>query len=351
VYPALAVLQALGDEADPVLWVGSQDGMEAELVKRYQVNFTSIPAGQVHGISLHTLPRNLWQLTRGVQVSRRIIQQFKPDVLFYTGGFVAVPMAIAGHTHPSVLYVPDIEPGWALQFMARFASRIAVTTQASQAYFPRRERVVVTGYPTRKELTTWQRQEARQALGLRQDLPVLLVAGGSKGARSLNQALQAILPDLLPSMQVLHLTGHAGWETVTALKQQLPQSDRYHPLPYLHEMGQALASADLVVSRAGASTLAEYPLFGLPAILVPYPYAWRYQKVNAAHLVDRRAAVLVKDEELRSQLLPTIRQVLGDPEKLAEMRTAMQTLAVPGAADAIAGQIRRLANGKQARSQ
>jgi UDP-N-acetylglucosamine--N-acetylmuramyl-(pentapeptide) pyrophosphoryl-undecaprenol N-acetylglucosamine transferase len=152
-------------------------------------------------------------------------------------------------------------------------------------------------------------------------------------------------------MQVLHLTGHAGWEPVVSFRQQLPQADRYHALPYLHEMGQALASADLVVSRAGASTLAEYPLFGLPAILVPYPYAWRYQKVNAAHLVDHRAAVLVRDEDLGSQLLPTIRQLVDNPEMLAEMRTAMQTLAVPGAADAIAGQIRRLAYGKPARRQ
>ncbi len=112
-------------------------------------------------------------------------------------------------------------------------------------------------------------------------------------------------------------------------------SDRYHPFPYLHEIGAAMAAADLAVSRAGASTLGEYPYFGLPAILVPYPYAWRYQKVNADYLVERGAAVLLRDEDLKSDLLTVINDLLANPAYLAHMSRAMSALSQPMAAERI----------------
>ena len=118
------------------------------------------------------------------------------------------------------------------------------------------------------------------------------------------------------------------------------QAARYHPFPYLHEeMGAALAAADLALSRAGASTLGEYPLFGLPAVLVPYPYAWRYQKVNADTLVQRGAAVMLEDGKLSDQLLSTVNDLLSQPQKLAAMRNAMQHLSHPEAAAEIGRQI------------
>ena len=266
-----------------MLWVGSEGGMEAELVKRNQIPYAAIPAAGVHGVGWRMLPRNLWQLFRGVLASRRILRQFRPDLLLFTGGYVAVPMAVAGHAVPTLLYVPDIEPGLALKVLARFADRIAVTAESSKKYFRAGAPVTVTGYPIRPELARLERDAARQSLGLAPQGTVLLVMGGSKGARSINRALLAILPDLPVEIQVLHLTGQLDWDEVQGARAALPAdvAARYHPLPYLHDMGAALAAADLAVSRAGASTLGEFPLFGLPAILVPYPYAWRYQKVNA----------------------------------------------------------------------
>jgi UDP-N-acetylglucosamine--N-acetylmuramyl-(pentapeptide) pyrophosphoryl-undecaprenol N-acetylglucosamine transferase len=114
-------------------------------------------------------------------------------------------------------------------------------------------------------------------------------------------------------------------------------------MPYLHEMGAALAAADLAVTRAGASTLGELPLFGLPAVLVPYPYAWRYQKVNADYLVRREAAILIQDEQLSAELLPAVQRLSRDPQQLHKMRSAMQALAQPQAAQHIAGLVRELA--------
>ena len=134
----------------------------------------------------------------------------------------------------------------------------------------------------------------------------------------------------------MHLTGQLEWpEVERALAETgLPAGQRahYHARPYLHEMGWALAAADLVVSRAGASALGEYPLFGLPAVLVPYPYAWCYQKVNADYLASRGAAVRLDDEALGAELAPTVRGLLDNPGRLAAMRAAARAAATPGAA-------------------
>lgn len=338
------------------MWVGSQAGMEAELVKREGVAFTAIPAAGAHGVGLRALPGNLWQLWRGFLASRSILREYRPEVLFFTGGYVAVPMALAGRLpirslpRPrSLLYVPDIEPGLALKVLARFADRIALTAEESRAYLPDKGKSMVTGYPTRQNLAAWDKTQARQALALAEDLPVLLVAGGSRGARSINRALLAALPDLLADMQVLHISGNLDWEEVKAARDRLETevsvelARGYHAFPYLHEeMGAALAAADLVLSRAGASCLGEYPLFGLPAILVPYPYAWRYQQVNAAYLARQGAAVVIRDEELPDRLRQEVRGLINDPERMAQMRSSMRGLAQPRAAQEIAKLVRSL---------
>jgi len=316
--------------------------MESGLVKRSGIDFKAIPAAGVHGVGLKALPRNLWQLGRGMLVSRRILREFKPDVLFFTGGYVAVPMALAGMKVPSLLYVPDIEPGLALRTLARFADKIAITSENSRRYFKRPERLCLTGYPTRPDLSGWTRSKARQAMKLTDEAPVLLVVGGSKGARSINNAILAVLPRLLEKTQVVHVTGELDWQEVERRTKaaKLERASRYHAYPYLHEeMGAALAAADLVISRAGASTLGEYPLAGLPAILVPYPHAWRYQKVNAEYLVQHGAAILLEDNQLQENLLPTATSLLDQPEKLAAMHEAMQSLSHPQAAIEIGRQL------------
>jgi UDP-N-acetylglucosamine:LPS N-acetylglucosamine transferase len=327
-----------------VLWVGSDGGMEVDLVKRAKVPFRAISAAGVHGVGLRALPGNLLRLARGYHQSRMILRQYRPEVLFFTGGYLAVPMALAGRRMPSVLYTPDIEPGMALKTLARLAGRIAVTADASLKYYPSRPGVVVTGYPTRPELKSWNPDDARHAMGLQPGLPTLLVYGGSKGARSINRALQAALPDLLSEMQVVHISGNLDWPEIEAARAGLGGRlaepawvDRYHAFPYLHtEMGAAFTVADLVVARAGASALGEFPLFGLPAILVPYPYAWRYQQVNAKYLVQKGAACLLADEDLTHQLLPVVRDLMRDPDRREKMRTAMSSLAQPDAAESIA---------------
>jgi UDP-N-acetylglucosamine--N-acetylmuramyl-(pentapeptide) pyrophosphoryl-undecaprenol N-acetylglucosamine transferase len=334
VYPAIAVLQALENKVDEVLWIGSQSGMEETLLKSYKLSYQSIPAAGLHGVGLKVLPGNLSQLYKGWHQASDLITRFQPQVMFFTGGYLGVPVALAGRRIPSVVFVPDIEPGLALKTILRSAEKVAASCKASLPYLPE-GKTEVTGYPVRTEMTQWQRQAARAHFNLPENEKVLLVFGGSKGARSINQTLLNILPELLPELHIIHISGKDNWEEVQALVKDLSPklAARYHPYAFLHEdMGAAFAAADLVVCRAGASTLGELPYFGLPAILVPYPYAWRYQHQNAAYLANGGGAILLEDRQLDQELAKQIKALMNDPQKLAGMRSAMLQMATPDSA-------------------
>ncbi len=345
VYPALAVLQELGDDDLQLLWVGGEGGMEEDLVSRAGYQLRSLPAAGLHGVGLLALPRNLWQLARGYFAARRLLAEFKPDALFFTGGFVAAPVALAGGKIPTLAFVPDIRPGFTLRLIARFADILAVVAEEARGFFARPERVRVTGYPLRRELTRWTRAKATAHFNLDEALPTVLVFGGSKGALSLNRAVLGDLPRLLENAQVIHLSGEGNWPEVEAAARALPAklAKRYLAFPYLHDdMGAAFAAADLAVCRAGASTLGELPYFGLPAVLVPIPFAQHIQHLNAAHLQQRGAAVIVADDAAPATLANTVVDLLADKARLSKMCAAMRDLAQPDAAAEIAALIRQL---------
>ncbi len=339
-------MQALGDSPEAILWVGGEKGIETDLVTRAGIPFKAIPAAGVHGAGLKAI-WGMFQLTRGYFVARKIIQEFKPDVLFFTGGFVAIPTGLAGGKLPMLLCQPDIEPALALRTLSRMADVITVPAEESRVYFPVRKRVEVVGYPTRPSMQPMSRGEALDVFGLSPDRPTLMVTGGSLGSRSINQAVMANLEVLLSEMQVIHLTGKLTWPEVEAARDALPGdlASRYRPFAFLHErMQAAFSAADLVISRAGASTLGELPTFGVPAVLVPYPYAWRYQKVNADYLAGRGAAAIITDEDLEEQLVPVVRRlIVEEPEERRKMQSAMKSLAVPDAAEKIASLLKELA--------
>jgi UDP-N-acetylglucosamine--N-acetylmuramyl-(pentapeptide) pyrophosphoryl-undecaprenol N-acetylglucosamine transferase len=345
VYPALAVLQAMSGNPD-VLWVGAQGGIESTLVQRAGIDFKEIPAAGIHGVGIKRVPRNLSLIVRGIIASRRIISSFRPDVILLTGGFIAFPVALAARGIPILLILPDIEPGLAIKAVSSFVSLIAVPTADSQKYFHNKKKVFVSGYPTRPEITRWDRESGSKEFNLVHTLPVVLIFGGSKGARSINQAVLKSIPELLKISQVIHISGELDWAAVEMSKEKLTTEEkaRYHAYPYLYDqMGAALACADLVVSRSGASTLGEYPTHGLAAVLVPYPYAWRYQSVNAHYLANQDAALILEDSQLGEKLFSTIKQLLEDPARLNNMRVAMKNLSRPQAAQLIGQRLHSLA--------
>ena len=313
--------------------------MEETLVPRANIALETIRGGPIVGVSLPAMAANTVRLAWSLGAVARIFRRFRPDVLLMTGGYVNAPVGLVAWLAriPSAIFLPDVEPGSAVRALSRVANRVACTTAASREYLPA-EKVVVTGYPVRPALRAaapMSREAARAQFALTPGRPVLLVFGGSRGARSINRALVAALPDLLRAgVQVIHVSGVRDWPEIEAAANQLPDAlrDHYHPVAYLHErMGVAMRSADLVVARAGAGMLGEAPAFGLPSVLVPYPHAWRYQKVNADYLVERGAAVRLDDERLSQDLLPTVLSLLDDGARLQSMSEAARALDVPDA--------------------
>lgn len=346
IYPALSVvasLNRLGLSTEDILWIGTRGEIEEKIVPRANLQLETIEGGAIAGVSWGLRLINGSKLMASLPKVRSIIHKFRPDVLLMTGGYVNVPVAIVSWINqiPSAIYLPDIEPGKAIKTLSRFAQRIACTAKASQKFFPS-GKTEVTGYPLRPEMRAATKLEKEGALAkfdLQNERLTLLVFGGSRGARSINQALMASLPQLLTEIQIIHISGTLDWPNVKENARLLPPDLRlnYRTFPYLYEeMGLAFRAADLVLARAGASMLGECPAFGLPSILVPYPYAWRYQKVNADYLADRGAAIRLDDEKLAVDLIPTVLNLIQNKARLTEMSTKARSLEVPNAEDNLA---------------
>ena len=317
--------------------------MEADIVAREGLRFISIPGGGVHGVALLNAIRNGWELSRGIFVALKAMRQERPDALLTTGGYVSGPVSVAAKWLgvPMLVYLPDVEPAQSVKAAGRLAARIA-TTVADSAHFLPAKKVVVTGYPLGKRITHWTRETGRLALGLDENEPVLLVFGGSRGARSINRALLPQVETLTQWVHIVHVSGTLDWAEVEAARNAMPVGvpARYQVYPYLHDkMGAAMAAADLTICRAGASTLGEFPHFGLPSVLVPYPYAWRYQRVNADWLAERGAAVIVEDAALPTQIVPVVRDLFNDTTRRTAMGQAALKLARPDAAQRLAQEL------------
>lgn len=293
--------------------------------------------------------RNGWQLFKGLLSAIKHVREERPDAMLTTGGYVAGPVSVAAKLYgvPILTYLPDIEPAQSVVATGRLSKQIAVTVEDSKQYFPE-GKAVVTGYPLGERITQWTREQGRKVLGITDELPLLLVFGGSRGARSINRALMRNIEAITEFAQVMHISGTLDWDEVRAFRETLPEQVKAHYIvhAYLHEnMGAALASADLVLSRSGAGTLGEFTYFGLPSILVPYPYAWRYQKVNADWLADRGAALVLRDEDLAAKMTNVIRDVMQNTDKRDEMAKAAHALSRPQSAQVIAQHLIALATG------
>lgn len=350
VYPALAAAEALlqlRPNAE-LSFVGSAGGFERPLIQDAGLAFHSydeVRAGPLHGVRPWTAAVSAAQLTAGTAQAVGLLRRHRPDALLLTGGWVGLPAALAARAlkTPALIYLPDIEPGLAIKRLAPLVRRVAVTVPDSSAYFPA-GKTVVTGYPIRAAMRSATRAAGQAHFKLDARRPTLLVFGGSRGARTINQAVLAAAPELIATgAQIIHVTGTLDWDAVSGQHAAIAAENplvaaHYHLFPYLHaDMGLAMAAADLALCRSGASTLGELPWFGLPAILVPYPYAWRYQKTNADWLAGRGAGVVMRDEDMARELLPALRALLGEPARLAAMRASAQALAQPEGANSADG--------------
>lgn len=331
IYPALAVVKelVLKQERIPhssVLWVGTKGEMEEQIVPRYGFQLETIQGGAMVSVPLQVKLKHGMQLLLSIPKAMRIIRRFKPTVMLMTGGYMAVPVSIACRLLgvPIVIYLPDVEPGRAIKTLLPLSDKVACTVEGSAEFVPR-HKMEVTGYPVRpsiREATALTKEAALAEFDLTPARKTLFVFGGSRGAWAINKALMKILPTLLETIQVVHISGTTTWPEVQKKASQLaPELAQYYrPYAYLHErMGAGFQAADLVVARAGASMLGEAPAFQTPSILVPLAWAWRYQKVNADFLTQKGAAVQLTDEVLETALLPTIMGIMNDEDRLQQM--------------------------------
>ncbi|MEA2654408.1 MAG: UDP-N-acetylglucosamine--N-acetylmuramyl-(pentapeptide) pyrophosphoryl-undecaprenol [Chloroflexota bacterium] len=283
------------------------------------------------------------RLGLSVPQASAVLARERPDAIFTTGGYVAIPvlMAAAPLRIPVVMWEGNVVPGRSVRATARLATALAVsfeaTCRALGGAAPGRP-CFVTGTPIR-EIGAIDRVAARQRMDIAPDEPVLLIFGGSQAVRRFNAAVADALPRLVELVTVIHVTGDDGYAPALAAREALPLPGRrrYRPYPFLRdEMLAALAAADLVVGRGGSSTLAEVTAMGLPMVVVPYPHAAGHQRANAASLVEAGAARLIDDEDLDADALLDAARLLLDGPTHAAMSAATRSLGRPGAAHAVA---------------
>ena len=345
-YPALSVARSLLalPDAPELAWLGGRRGIEAQLVPS-----AGIPFRRLLLRSLRSVEANVHAVLDPLRLAASVPQAFvalvarRPDAIFTTGGFVAVPalLAAAPLRVPVVLWEGNAVPGRAVRWTARLARVKAVSFAEAGARLG--GTWFLTGTPIRA-LGAADRMAARARLGLAAGRPCLLVFGGSQEVRRFNVAVRDVLPELVRRAAVLHVTGPGAIAEFDALRATLSDQGKaaYRPVAFLGEgdraptMADALLAADLVIGRAGSSTLAEAAAAGRPMVVVPYPHAAGHQERNARAAVDAGAAVLVPDDAFDGDALLDASALLEDPVRLAAMGAAARRLARPGAADAVA---------------
>jgi len=283
------------------------------------------------------------RLLASVPQAAALLARERPAAIFTTGGYVAVPVLLAAAPLgiPVVLWDGNVVPGRAVRMTARLADVIAVSFRATCEALARAapgRPCYLTGTPIR-DTRDVDREAARRRLGIPDGVRVLLIFGGSQAVRRFNAAVAEALPRLVERVAVVHVTGDDGYAPALAGREALPSAlrIRYQPHPFLRDdMLIALAAADLVVGRAGSSTLAEATALALPMVVVPYPHAAGHQRANARELVDAGAARLVEDEAFDATALLDAAAILDDPSAHLAMSAAARELGRPGAADAVA---------------
>ena len=335
-YPGLAVAEQFRSHGDEILYVGSARGLEAEVVPREGLPFQAVPS---RGIAGSPWKKALAVLTLGFGTLKTLLMfsKQKPDLVVGTGGFVCVPAVVAAKMLgvPVVLLEQNAVPGRATHLLSRFSQAVCLSFEETQRHFPGR-RTVWTGNPIRGTIATQDKAKARLALGLDPERPTLLVAGASQGAASINNAVVGALSSWRDrGWNILHLTGRNHLARVVAQSDGvLTSSDAlvYRPMGFSQDMGTLYSAADLVVSRAGATTIAEMTCLGLPAILVPYPFAGGHQKENAKLVVDAGGARHIPDEEVEQKFRAEVESMLTDTELLSRMSENSRLASQPQAA-------------------
>jgi len=341
-FPAVALAQRLleTDPAARVLFVGTARGLEARLLPQLDLPLQTIDIQGLVGKDLRTKLALVPKLAKSLAQSRGILKAFRPDVVVGVGGYASGPVLLAAQLMriPTLIHEQNAWPGLTNRMLARWADRVCLSFPETDRAF-HLGRTMLTGNPLRKGMDSCP--------PLPMGNPHLLVFGGSQGARAINDAMLEALPvleEMRGSLSVVHQTGEADCERVKARYAEAGW-EKVEVVPFIHDMAAAYARAHLVVSRSGATTIAELTACGRPGLLVPYPYAaGGHQAANAESLAKNGAVMVLPQGELGGgRFAGLLRDLLGDRDLLERMARSAFAMGRRGAADVILKECRRLA--------
>jgi len=329
IYPALAIASEIkrSYKNANILYVGTKNGLESELVPKEGFEFKTIRVkGLPRKINKNSLIA-IRELFVGLKQSKQIIKDFKPDIVIGTGGYVSAPIVYiaAKNKIPAIIHEQNAFPGITNKILSRYVDKVLVTFDEAGKYFKHPDRVVKVGNPIRKEMLGVNKNDAYRKLGIDKNIPFVLSFGGSGGQKKLNNSIFDIIKnnEHNDNFQLLHVTGTRYYDDfMNNLKREnVKLNDKYRILPYFYDMPEALNIADIVITSSGAITLAEISAIGVPSILIPKAYtAENHQEYNARVFEEQGASVLILEKDLNGDHLEsTLKSLLNDREKLREM--------------------------------
>ncbi len=347
IYPAIAIAKEAQQRLKglEVVFVGTSKGLEASVVPKQGLAFRAITVEGWPRVLSWKMVTAFFKMFKGFGDSWKVLGEIKPDIVIGTGGYVCGPVVLAAILRgiPTMLHESNLSPGMTVKLLSRLVSKVLVSFEETKTKIG--GSTVLTGTPITPEILRVQRQRSYEAFGFDPAKPTVFVLGGSQGAHSINLAMVEALTFLAehqPPLQVLFMTGLKDYQYV------LDECEKNALKPvvksFLYNMPEAYAVADLVVSRAGAMTVAEITARGIPAVLIPYPHsANQHQARNAELLRDKGAAQIIDDKDLSGVVLSRkISEILGNAEQLKKMAQASKALGNPKAGEKIVAEIQSL---------
>ncbi|PWG00637.1 undecaprenyldiphospho-muramoylpentapeptide beta-N-acetylglucosaminyltransferase [Levilactobacillus bambusae] len=341
IYPALALITAL-KKRDPqaeVLYVGSTRGLESKIVPEKGIDFRALEIqGFKRSLSLENF-KTVYLFLKSVREARKLIKQFKPDVVVGTGGYVsgAVVYAASRMNVPTLIHEQNSVVGMTNKFLSRYVDKVAYVFDNAAQQFPK-DKLVKTGNPRAQEAANVISTFKWSEYGLKDDVPTLLIFGGSQGALKINSATVGAIPEFgKRDYQVVFVTGQKRYEDVMSHLDNVTIADNIVIKDYIPNMPEVLPRVSAIVGRAGATSIAEITAIGIPSILIPSPYVTAdHQTKNAMSLVNAGAAKLLTETELDSEsLLRNADEIMNNPAEQAKMAQASKDLGTPDAADQV----------------
>lgn len=341
IYPAVAIIEELKkrDENIEILYIGSKNSMESELIPSLNIDYKSIEVmGLPRKINLK-LFKSVFVLLKGLSQAKKILKEFKPDVVIGTGGFVTGPVLYKAHKLGiyTIFHEQNSYPGITNRILSKYVDAMAVTFKESIKFFKNNEKCVVTGNPIRNRFEVLDRESSLEFFGLDKNTKNIFSFGGSNGSEELNKAVIGILDKFNNNEKIslIHVTGKKNYDKFIkeVNKREIKIGKNVRILPYMIEMDKAYGVSDLVITSSGAITLAEISKIGLASILIPKAYTTEnHQEYNARAYKDIGASELILEKDLNSDLLwENIEKIVFDNNKLEQMKENAKKFATPNA--------------------